>query len=168
MSATIPSHVRYIDKTREYYRAEGYDRAYEWAHFDTVPFAPFAGLGKPLSGCRVGVVTTSEMARRDRPDPPEDLKRLVYALPTDVPVTHLYSRKASYDRYATTLDDVDSYLPLTHLERFIADGRIGSLAPRFQVIYSEYSQRKTLTIDAPDILRQMREDRVDVAVLTAV
>jgi hypothetical protein len=36
------------------------------------------------------------------------------------------------------------------------------------VIYSQYSQRKTMTVDAPEILRQMREDGVDVAVLTAV
>ena len=42
------------------------------------------------------------------------------------------------------------------------------MAPRFQMIQSEYSQRKTLTVDAPEILKQMREDRVDVAVLTAV
>jgi hypothetical protein len=83
-------------------------------------------------------------------------------------VDHLYSRKSAYDRYATTLDDVDSYLPLTHLHHFAAEGRIAAAAPRFQMIYSEYSQRKTLKVDAPEILKQMREDRVDVAVLTAV
>ena len=109
--------------------------------------------------CRVGVVTTSEMARRDAEAGPDDPRRLVYSLPTDLPVDQLYSKKAAYDRYATSLDDVDSYLPLTHLHRFVAEGRIGAVAPRFQVIYSEYSQRKTLTVDAPEILEQMREDR---------
>ena len=83
-------------------------------------------------------------------------------------MAELYSRKSAYDRYATTLDDVDSYLPLTHLHRFAAEGKIGGVAPRFQMIYSEYSQRKTLKVDAPEILKQMQEDRVDVAVLTAV
>jgi len=168
MSHETASHVRYIDKTRAYYQAEGYDRPYEWAHFPDIPFTPFASIGKPLSRCRVGVVTTSEMARRDAEVGPDDPKRLVYALPTDLPVDQLYSRKAAYDRYATSLDDVDSYLPLTHLHGGVAAGRIGAVAPRFQVIYSEYSQRKTLTVDAPEILTQMREDRVDVAVLTAV
>jgi hypothetical protein len=168
MSGETASHVRYIDKTRAYYQAEGYDRPYEWAHFDEIPFTPFASIGKPLSRCRVGVVTTSEMARRDAEAGPDDPKRLVYALPTDLPVDELYSKKAAYDRYATSLDDVDSYLPLTHLDAFAAEGRIGAVAPRFQVIYSEYSQRKTLTVDAPEILTQMREDRVDVAVVTAV
>jgi hypothetical protein len=162
------SYVRYIDKTREYYAAEGYGPPYQWAHFDTIPFTPFAAMDKPLAECRVGVVTSSEMALRGEEAGEPDPRRLVYAMPTDIPVEELYSRKAAYDRYATTLDDVDSYLPLTHLHRLVAEGELGAVAPRFQVIHSEYSQRKTLTIDAPEILRQMREDRVDVAVLTAV
>ena len=168
MGRETASHVRYIDRTRAYYEAEGYAKPYEWAHFDHIPFTPFASVGKPLSQCRVGVVTTSEMARRDAEAVPDDPRRLVYALPTDVPVEELHSRKAAYDRYATTLDDVDSYLPLTHLQRFVAEGKIDAVAPRFQMIFSEYSHRKTLTVDAPEILKQMREDRVDVAVLTAV
>ncbi len=142
MSRDTANHVRYIDKTRAYYEAEGYGKPYEWAHFDEIPFTPFPGVARPLSECRVGVVTTSDMARRGSEIVP--------------------------DRYATTLDDVDSYLPLTHLHRFVTEGRIGAVAPRFQMIYSEYSQRKTLSVDAPEILKQMREDRVDVAVLTAV
>jgi hypothetical protein len=42
----------------------------------------------------------------------------------------------------TTLDDVDSYLPLTRLHEFVAEGCIGSLASNFHVVYSQYSQRK--------------------------
>jgi D-proline reductase (dithiol) PrdB len=160
------SHVRYIDKTREYYRGEGYERPYEWAHFEDIPFAR---LDRPLSGCRVGLVTTSEMALVDETGIWDDNPGCeVYGLPTATPIDRLYSKKESYDRYATTLDDVDSYLPLTRLRECVTAGRIGSLAPRFQVIYSQYSQRKTMTVDAPAILRQMREDGVDVAVVTAV
>ena len=168
MSDETASHVRYIDKTRAYYQAEGYGKPYEWAHFDDIPFTPFASVGRPIAQCRVGLVTSSEMARRDAEAGPDDPRRLVYSMPTDLPVDQLYSRKAAYDRYATSLDDVDSYLPLTHLHRFVAEGTIGAVAPRFQVIHSEYSQRKTLTVDAPAILEQMREDRVDVAILTGV
>ena len=161
-------HVRYIDKTREYYRAEGYERVYEWAHFPTIPFTPFSGLGKPLSECRVGLVTSGDVVRGDVEAPADDPKRLVYALPTSMAAERLRSRKTAFDRYATTLEDVDSFLPLTHLHRFAAERIIGEVAPRFQVIASEYSQRKTLTIDAPEILGQMREDGVDVALLAAV
>ncbi len=171
-SLTIPraedtmSHVRYIDKTREYYRSEGYDKPYEWAHFDHIPFVRPA---RTLSECRVGVVTTSEMALVGESGAwDNNLACDVYALPADTPIDRLYTKKQSYDRHATNLDDVNSYVPLTRLAESVAAGRIGSVAPRFQVIYSQYSQRKTTTVDAPEILRQMREDRVDVAVLTAV
>jgi D-proline reductase (dithiol) PrdB len=160
-------HVRYIDKTREYYAREGYTASYRWAHFDHIPFTP---LGKPLAECRVGLVTTSEMAVHGEPPPipDDDAVRDPYWLPSDVPADRLYSRKAAYDRYATTLDDVDSYLPLTRLKELAAARRIKDVGPRFWLAYSQYSQRKTLGVDAPIILRQMQEDRVDVAVLTAV
>lgn len=161
------SHVRYIDKTREYYRAEGYEAAYRWAHFDDVPFTP---LARPLSACRVGLITTSEMAIRGDPLPvaDDDPLRDPYSLPSDTPVATLYSRKTAYDRFATTLDDVDAYLPLTRLRELAAEGRVAGLAPRFQMAFSQYSQRKTLKVDAPMIEGWLREDRVDVAVLTAV
>jgi hypothetical protein len=166
-SEAAMSHVRYIDKTRDYYRNEGYETPYRWAHFDDIPFTP---PSRPLAHCRVGLVTSSEMAIVGEPGAwnDNDVVRDPYALPTSTPVTRLYSRKEAYDRYATTLDDVDAYLPLSSLAALAAEGRIAGLAPRFQVVYSNYSQRKTLTVDAPEILRQMREDRVDVAVLTAV
>jgi hypothetical protein len=164
---TGTTYVRYIDKTREYYKGEGYDRPYGWAHFDDIPFTP---LAQPLSACRVGLVTTSEMAIRGaaRPVPDDDPLRDPYWLPSDTPVASLYSVKVAYDRYATTLDDVDAYLPLTRLREFAAEGRIAGLAPRFQTAFSQYSQRKTLKVDAPRILEWLREDRFDVAVLTAV
>jgi hypothetical protein len=160
------SHVRYIDKTREYYRAEGYDKAYQWAHFDEIPFVRPA---RPLAECRVGVVTTSEMALVGEPGIWDDNPgAAVYSLPTETAIERLYTKKEAYDRHATTLDDVNSYLPLTRLAECVAAGRIRAAAPRFQVLYSQYSQRKTLAVDAPEILRQMREDRVEVAVITAV
>lgn len=160
----MTSHVRYIDKTREYYAAEGYSKPYAWAHFDTIPFTP---LPRPLAQCRVGLITTSEMVVRNEPTP-DDLAREVYSLATDIPVERLASRKAAYDRYATTLEDIDAHVPLTHLMQFASEGRIGSLAPRFHVVYTEYSQRKTMEVDAPEILKRCRADGVEVAVLTAV
>lgn len=161
-------YVRYIDKTREYYAGEGYAKPYRWAHFDDIPFTP---LPKPLARCRVGLVTTSEVAVLGEPGPWDDegdAARDAYALPTATPTEKLYTKKEAFDRYETTLDDVESYLPIARLREYADQARIRDLAPRFQVVYSQYSQRKTMEVDAPKILRQMREDEVDVAVLTAV
>ncbi|MGY8961496.1 MAG: hypothetical protein ACKVKG_18610, partial [Alphaproteobacteria bacterium] len=58
-SRTHRSFVSYMDKSREYYNAHGYDRPYGWAHHDETPFQ---ALTKPLSQCRVGVVTTADMS----------------------------------------------------------------------------------------------------------
>jgi hypothetical protein len=50
------SFVSYIDRSPEYYAAQGYSQAYSWACHDDAPFTP---LKKPLSRCRVGMVTTA-------------------------------------------------------------------------------------------------------------
>ena len=39
------THVRYMDRIRDYYLAQGYEKPYRWAHFEDVPFTP---LKKPL------------------------------------------------------------------------------------------------------------------------
>jgi hypothetical protein len=46
MGVTHRTHVSYIDRTRAYYAALGYGRAYQYAHHTEVPFAR---LVKPLS-----------------------------------------------------------------------------------------------------------------------
>ena len=61
------SHVSYIDKSREYYSAAGYDRPYRWAHYEDVPFSR---LTKPLSRSRIGVVTTADQAPSGAPRNP--------------------------------------------------------------------------------------------------
>jgi D-proline reductase (dithiol) PrdB len=159
------SHVRYIDKTREYYRSLGYETPYRWAHFDQIPFTP---LTRPLAECRVAVVTSSEVVVRDEPGGPDDLAREVYSLPAALAVERLVSRKDSYDRHATTLRDVDAFLPLTRLRELAAEGRVGGLASRFHVVYSEYSQGKTMEVDAPEILRRCREDGADAVLVIAI
>jgi D-proline reductase (dithiol) PrdB len=163
-------YVRYMEKTREYYLAEGYNNPYQWAHFEDIPFAP---LTKPLSQCRLGLVTTSdimvvsESGQRERFDV-ETLIGNVYSIPSDIAVERLYSRNEHYDRYETNLNDVNSYCPLSRLREFAAEGRIGSFASRFHGVYTSYSKRLTIERDAPEVLRRCREDGVDAVVLTPV
>ncbi len=163
-------YVRYIDKTREYYLSEGYDNPYRWAHNEEIPVAP---MKKPLSECRVGLVSTSDVALRPEHGGEERSKDdeavgNVYSLPSDVQADLLYSRQESYDKYATHLDDVNSYFPITRLHELAAEGKIASVAPRVHGVYTAYSQRKTSEIDSPEILRRCIEDEVDVVLLTPV
>ena len=160
------SHVRYIDKTRAYYLAEGYDEPYRWAHFDDVPFAP---LAKPLAECRLSLVSTSDIAvKTEAATEPESqlLVGSVYSIPGDTPADRLHTHSEHYDKYATNLDDVDSYFPVTRLGELAAAGRFAGLAPRLHGVYTAYSQRRTMEVDGPETLRRCREDGVDAVILT--
>ncbi len=48
--------VKYMDRTRHYYRALGYTKDYIWATFNDVPFSQ---LAKPLSELRIALITTA-------------------------------------------------------------------------------------------------------------
>jgi len=163
------SYVRYIDKTKAYYQAEGYDKPYQWAKFDDVPFTP---LKKPLAESRLALVSTSEIASRAWEDQRLPLERgeaaNVYGVAMDTPLEDLYSRTDSFDMNATTLDDTNSYFPVTRLQELQAAGRIGSLATTAYGVYNAYSQSKTLEVDGPEVLRGCREEGVDIALLVPV
>lgn len=49
-------HVRYMDKTREYYNSQDYDKTNRWAYNESAPFTP---LKKPLSESRVTLISTA-------------------------------------------------------------------------------------------------------------
>lgn len=162
--------VRYIDRTTDYYRSQGYDKAYVWARNDSVPFTP---LAKPLAQCRVGLLSTSEIAIRFDPETEqnpisEEGFRAVYELPGDVPTGKLYSRTSSFDRYATHLEDVNAFFPIDRLRETVASGRIGSIPPRLYGAYNNYSQRKVLEEEAPKALGMARADALDAAILVPV
>ena len=163
------AYVRYIDKTREYYAREGYDKPYRWAQFDDAPFTP---LKKPLSESRLVLISTSEIARHSDSDQRTPLEKgelgNVYAIPSDTPVEDLYSHSLSFDKHATSLDDVNAFFPITRLQEKAAEGRIGSVAPRAIALFNAYSQRRTREVDAPEVLALCRADAVDVALLVPV
>jgi hypothetical protein len=155
--------VSYIDRTREFYAAQGYERPYRWAHFRDVPFLR---LPKPLAECRVTLVTTASPVRGQRPrDGVLRGDKSVWSGPTAEPPERLYTDDLAWDKGATHTDDVESFLPLRQLAGFASEGRIGSVAPRFHGVPTDYSQRNTCEQDAPEILRRCTEDGVDVALL---
>ena len=163
------THVKYIDRTREYYLSQGYEKPYRWAHFDETPFMP---LKKPLSESRVTLVSTSEIAVRSWDDQRTPLEKgeaaNVYDVAADTPVEELYSQTYDFDKHATSLDDVNTYFPVTRMHEAAESGRIGSVASTLYGVYNAYSQRKTREIDAPEVLRRCRDEDVDLAILTPV
>lgn len=162
------THVRYIDRTRDYYLSEGYEKPYVWAHFEDAPFTP---LKKPLAESRVALVSTSEVGFKDEDhQSPTDQGQIgrVYSIPSDTPIDALCSRTYAFDRHATTLEDVNAFFPLTRLHELAAAGRIAGVAEHCHGVYNSYSQRRTSDIDGPEILRRCHDEEVDVVLLTPV
>ena len=162
-------YVRYIDKTRQYYRSQGYERPYKWAHFADVPFTR---LTKPLSACLVALVSTGEVEVKGL-KLSEDKNQMgnvggVYSIPSETPEDRLFSGSHSYDKHATTLEDINAYFPSARLYEAAKEGRSSGLTDRFIGVYNAYSQRRTLERDAPEVLRRLREDGADVALMVPV
>ena len=155
--------ISYIDRTRELYLAQGYGNPYQWAYFDEVPFTP---LPVALSECRLTLITTASPLREESisegglPMPKE-----VSSGSTASPPERLYTEDLAWDKETTHTDDLDSFFPIHRLQELADSGRIGSLAARYHGAPTEYSQRRTMERDAPEILRRCREDGVEAALL---
>ena len=159
------SFTSYIDRSREYYSAQGYSKPYAWAHHDDVPFT---SLRKPLSECRVGLVTTASRTPVEGAIGVGPFKRELYAAPVDPPPTRLFTSDLFWDKEATHTDDVDSFMPINRLAEYAAAGRIGSVSPRFYGVPTDYSQGRTTERSAPQILEWCRQDGLDAVLLTAL
>ena len=147
--------IKYMDRTRHYYRALGYTRDYIWATFDDVPFSQ---LTKPLSESRIALVTTASPIDFD------GVKR-VWSGPVSPPPPKLFTNNVAWDKESTHTNDRTSFLPIEAAAELASEGLFGGLTARFHGVPTEYSQRKTLTEDAPQILARLREDKADAAVL---
>ena len=161
---THRSFVSYIDKSRDYYAAQGYTLPYQWVYHKDVPFNI---LSKRLSDCTVGVVTTATLPAhwQNLPEGQSSPQKKPYA-ETSYPVPELmYTKDLEWDKNTTHTDDLDTYLPLNRLREFQQSGLFGSVSTRFYGVPTTYSQRQTRDIDAPMILNWCLEDGVDIAIL---
>lgn len=160
------SFLSYIDLSREYYAAHGYTRPYEWISHVTVPFSR---LDKPLSQCRVALLTTADLEKPAGDSVQErHLSREAFAHPVDEAPEQFYTLDLRWDQETTHTDDNESFLPLNHLAECAAAGRIGSVSHRFYGVVTDYSQGRTSRKSAPKILEFCREDGVDALLLPAL
>ncbi|MEH2589038.1 glycine reductase [Bradyrhizobium sp. AZCC 1721] len=147
--------VQYIERTRHFYRALGYANDYVWASFDDVPFTRPA---KPLSELRIALITTASPLDFD------GVKR-VWSGVVSPPPEKLFTDNVAWDKESTHTNDRASFLPIEAVFELVAEGVIAGLTPRFHGVPTEYSQRKTVTKDSPEILARVRQDGADAAIL---
>jgi D-proline reductase (dithiol) PrdB len=160
--------IPYRKRIRDYYQGLGYGAPYRWAHYAKAPFQP---LAKPLSECRVALITTAAPYRPDKgdqgPGAPYNAAAKFYTVYSgdaagdhDLRISHV-----AYDRAHTTAADPNTWFPLRQLRLSAAAGRIGALARRFYGAPTNRSQRTTLDQDCPKLLARCREDGADAAIL---
>ena len=162
------SAIPYMQRTRSYYLALGYDNPYVWAHYNDVPFTP---LNKSLKASTVALITTAvpyDASKGDQgPGAPYNAQAKFYepyamvsAADPDLRIAHV-----GIDRKHANLAEMACWFPLNAARHAVAEQRIQKLADRFYGLPNNRSQRHTLENDAPRILEMCQADGVDVAIL---
>ena len=149
--------VPYMQRTRDYYAAQGYEEPYRWAYYDKTPFTK---LHKPLKESRIGLITTA------MPDTKQSREhRDVYSTSVSPIPAGMYTDELSWHKAVTHTRDVASFLPIHQLNKLRDEEKIKGLTSRFHSLPTDYSQRNTKESDAPEILQRLLEDEADIAIL---
>jgi D-proline reductase (dithiol) PrdB len=161
----VTAPVDYLARSKERYDALGYS-PYRWALDDSTP--PFLALTKPLSTCRVGLVSSggSYVVGQEAFHFRDDISYRAIPTetePSDVRVTH----------FAYNTDDArhdpNCVLPLRSLRALVDEGFIGSLAPNaLSFVGGIYSSRRCRDVLAPRIVEELVAQQCDAVLLVPV
>jgi D-proline reductase (dithiol) PrdB len=129
--------------------------------------APFTRPDRPLSACRLAIVTTAGLhRRRDRPfGPGEQTFRVI---PADAPAADIVQSHTSlgFDRVPTMRDLNISY-PVDRLGELIARGELGGSGPNhYSFMGAQRDLKRIQEETGPEVGRRLREEGVDVALIT--
>lgn len=159
--------IRYMQRTREWYLALGYDNPYRWAHFAEVAFQPPA---KPLAETNVALVTTAapylpDKGPQGREAPFNAGAKFFKVYSGDSDRDHdVRNTHVAIDFRHSTREDAGTWFPLPAMREAAARGRF-RLARRFHGMPTNRSQRHVAEVDCPELLARLREDGAEAAVL---
>ena len=129
--------------------------------------APFAPLKAPLSRCRVTIVTTAGLhPRGDRPFGPGDQTYRI--IPSDTAAPDILQSQTSigFDR-VPIMRDINVTFPIDRLRELAARGEIGELALHcYSFLGAQRDFRRIEAETAPEAARRLRDEGVDVALIT--
>ena len=145
-------------------------RAYRWRHIDPVPWTV---LDKPLSECRLALVSTAGLVLPDQEPFDKSVKGGDYSMrliPGDTRVSDLIDthRSRSYD-HTGLHSDANLAFPLDRARELVAQGRVGSLANEHVSLMGSITAPGRFVRDiAPQAATRLRDDGVDIALLVPV
>ena len=156
--------IRYVERLNTFYRSQGFP-PYRWSVYETAPLTP---LAKPLSRCRVSLLTSGGISRKDAaPFNPQDRNDLrVDAVSQDTPA-HFFMISDDYYNHQDADRNINCVFPLERLRELAAEGVIGEVAPQHYSGFMgrTYTRTAVLTEAAPALARRLKEEGVDVFVL---
>lgn len=147
------------------------DRWVKHTHFLEAVDIPWTPFEKPLSSCRVALVTTAGVHMKsqtpfDMSDPEGDATFREFPIDTpkeELTITHDYYNHADADR------DINVVLPVDRLKELASRHFIGEAAPNCYSFMGHITGRhldRLLRETAPAVAALLRRDRVDLVVLT--
>lgn len=131
---------------------------------------PLTPLTKPLSECKVAIVTSSGLIRKA--DTPFDLSNPEGDSTYRVIPAATKSRELTFSHTSTNWDrtgfamDMNVIFPIDRLREMVAEGVIGSIAENFYTFMGAvFNVEPLIQKSAPEVGRRLKQEDVDVAIL---
>jgi len=140
----------------------------ETMRFDDTPWTPAPG---PLSGLKMSLVTTA--GAHINSDTPFDMidksgDPTFRVIPSSTPVADLMITHDYYD-HKDADKDINIVFPIERLKEYVTEGRIGALSERLYGFMGHITDGHVDTFinrEIPKVSKMMKEDGVDVALVT--
>lgn len=155
--------VNYVQALAEHYGSMGFP-PYQWTINETAPLTP---LTKPLSQCRVALLTSGGISEKHaqawNPDARNDFRLDAIPAKTDADGFQIHD---SYYDHSDADNDINTVFPLVRLAELAAEGFIGDVAPRhFSGFMGRiYKRSQVLDVEAPRFAQMLSDDEVDALV----
>jgi D-proline reductase (dithiol) PrdB len=129
--------------------------------------SPFVVPGRPLAACRVAIVTTAGLHRRDDRafGPGEQTFRVI---PADTPTSEIVQSHTSlgFDR-VPIMRDLNISFPIDRLRELVARGELGGVGPsHYSFMGALRDAARIETETGPEVGRRLRDEDVDAALIT--
>jgi D-proline reductase (dithiol) PrdB len=156
--------IAYASRLNEFYRSQGFP-PYRWTVNEA---SPLTKLGKPLRHCRIAMLTSGGVSRKDAPlfDP---LARNDLRLDSIDPSTSpdFFAISDSYYNHQDADRDINCIFPIDRLRELAADGTVGEVAPHHYSGFMgrTYIRSAVMNEAAPALAARLRDESVDAFVL---
>jgi D-proline reductase (dithiol) PrdB len=155
--------VKYVDALAEHYGSMGFP-AYKWTVNDTAPLTP---LNKPLSQCRIALLTSGGISETSsapwNPDSRNEFR--LDTIPAEIDSDAFQIHDNYYDHSDAEVD-INTVFPITRLRELAHSGVIGEVAPRHWSGFMGriYKRSQVLDVEAPRFAALLAQDNVDALV----